>query len=254
MSEELIVKGKVIGKGKPLVCVPVMGISKEEILSQVKALADKGTEMIEWRVDCYENAGSMNGIREIFNEIKEVIKDSILVYTYRSLKQGGKGNFDDEAIYDIHQVAAECKVADFIDVEYFALKHAKKHIKELQKMGAFVIASHHDFEKTPENKVMELLLEDLYESGADIVKMAVMPQKIYDVLDLLKVTAEFHDRHEDTPVVTMSMGDIGSVSRISGEYFGSCITFGCDGEVSAPGQLPQKELEEIVKYLHKSIG
>ena len=34
MENLLCIKGKIIGKGKPLVCVPVMESSKEEILRE----------------------------------------------------------------------------------------------------------------------------------------------------------------------------------------------------------------------------
>ena len=55
MENLLCIKGKIIGKGKPLVCVPVMESSKEEILRETRRLEEAHTEMIEWRVDAFEN-------------------------------------------------------------------------------------------------------------------------------------------------------------------------------------------------------
>ena len=83
MENLLCIKGKIIGKGKPLVCVPVMESSKEEILRETRRLEEAHTEMIEWRVDAFENVESPNAIREILNEMKHIIKESILVYTFR---------------------------------------------------------------------------------------------------------------------------------------------------------------------------
>ena len=37
MENLLCIKGKIIGKGKPLVCVPVMESSKEEILRETRS-------------------------------------------------------------------------------------------------------------------------------------------------------------------------------------------------------------------------
>jgi 3-dehydroquinate dehydratase-1 len=119
MENLLCIKGKIIGKGKPLVCVPVMESSKEEILRETRRLEEAHTEMIEWRVDAFENVESPNAIREILNEMKHIIKESILVYTFRSKNQGGCKALSAADIYDIHQVAAESDVVDFIDVEYF---------------------------------------------------------------------------------------------------------------------------------------
>ena len=253
MVNLLCIKGKIIGKGKPLVCVPVMESSKEEILRETRRLEEAHTEMIEWRVDAFENVESPNAIREILNEMKHIIKESILVYTFRSKNQGGCKALSAADIYDIHQVAAESDVVDFIDVEYFEAKNPQKEIAMLREMGAYVIASHHDFEQTPDPEVIRMLLEQIRESGADVVKLAVMPQNMWDVLHLLEETNRFHENHPDYPLITMSMGAKGGISRVAGEFFGSCVTFGAGGQASAPGQLPVKQLEEILHILHQSV-
>lgn len=253
MENLLCIKGKIIGKGKPLVCVPVMESSKEEILRETRRLEEAHTEMIEWRVDAFENLESPNAIREILNEMKHIIKESILVYTFRSKNQGGCKALSAADIYDIHQVAAESDVVDFIDVEYFEAKNPQKEIAMLREMGAYVIASHHDFEQTPDPEVIRMLLEQIRESGADVVKLAVMPQNMWDVLHLLEETNRFHENHPDYPLITMSMGAKGGISRVAGEFFGSCVTFGAGGQASAPGQLPVKQLEEILHILHQSV-
>ena len=253
MENLLCIKGKIIGKGKPLVCVPVMESSKEEILRETRRLEEAHTEMIEWRVDAFENVESPNAIREILNEMKHIIKESILVYTFRSKNQGGCKALSAADIYDIHQVAAESDVVDFIDVEYFEAKNPQKEIARLRETGAYVIASHHDFEQTPDPEVIRMLLEQIRESGADVVKLAVMPQNMWDVLHLLEETNRFHENHPDYPLITMSMGAKGGISRVAGEFFGSCVTFGAGGQASAPGQLPVKQLEEILHILHQSV-
>ena len=253
MENLLCIKGKIIGKGKPLVCVPVMESSKEEILRETRRLEEAHTEMIEWRVDAFENVESPNAIREILNEMKHIIRESILVYTFRSKNQGGCKALSAADIYDIHQVAAESDVVDFIDVEYFEAKNPQKEIARLQEMGVYVIASHHDFEQTPDPEVIRMLLEQIRESGADVVKLAVMPQNMWDVLHLLEETNRFHENHPDRPLITMSMGAKGGISRVAGEFFGSCVTFGAGGQASAPGQLPVKQLEEILHILHQSV-
>ena len=203
MENLLCIKGKIIGKGKPLVCVPVMESSKEEILRETRRLEEAHTEMIEWRVDAFENVESPNAIREILNEMKHIIKESILVYTFRSKNQGGCKALSAADIYDIHQVAAESDVVDFIDVEYFEAKNPQKEIAMLREMGAYVIASHHDFEQTPDPEVIRMLLEQIRESGADVVKLAVMPlvkkdglpEKAREVIDSLKF--HFHCQYDE---------------------------------------------------------
>jgi len=51
------------------------------------------------------------------------------------------------------------------------------------------------------------------------------------------------------PIVTISMGKLGLVSRIAGSTFGSAITFGTAGTASAPGQLDSANLKNILDVL-----
>ena len=53
--------------------------------------------------------------------------------------------------------------------------------------------------------------------------------------------------HAKCPVVTMSMSEVGVVSRICGEAFGSALTFGAVKKASAPGQLGAEELRMVLK-------
>ena len=71
----------------------------------------------------------------------------------------------------------------------------------------------------------------MQELGADIPKIAVMPQNKQDVLTLLAATEEMNRNHADRPIITMSMAGTGVVSRLCGEVFGSALTFGCKESV-----------------------
>ena len=253
MNSLINVKGKSIGQGKPLVCVPVMEKTKENIVREAEEMIRLGAEMLEWRVDAFGQAESLNAIRDVLQALAPVVSQTPFIVTFRSKRQGGLMEMDGGKIYDIHQVAAESKVADFVDVEYFEAQKPEKEIALLQSMGVHVIASHHDFDQTPERNVMWMLLEQMGASGADVVKLAVMPQSFQDVLNLLEETSHFHMQYPNRPLITMSMGATGSLSRVSGEFTGSCVTFGAGAEASAPGQLPMEELQEVLSVLHQCL-
>ena len=89
--------------------------------------------------------------------------------------------------------------------------------------------------------------------GADIPKIAVMPQSKADVLTLLSATEEMATNFADRPIITMSMAATGLISRLCGEVFGSAATFGAVGKASAPGQMNAKDLETILSLLHASL-
>lgn len=248
----LNVKNKVLGEGKPLICVSVMEAKKENIIVEFSRLIENQTEMIEWRVDAFEGAESPNAVREVLKELAPIVKDTIFVFTFRSKEQGGQCSLPGDKVYDLHQVAAESKIVDFIDLEYFYTEDADVEIYTLQKMGAKVITSHHDFHETPSADVLFMLLEQMKHSNADIVKLAMMPQNAEDVLRLLSETNHFHKRYPKQPLITMAMGKMGAISRVSGELFGSCVTFAAGKNASAPGQIPMGKMEEILDALSLS--
>lgn len=254
MNKTLCIKNKVIGEGKPLVCVPIMETTENAIIEKAREMVAKNVDMIEWRVDAYEHADNLNAIRSVLEGLKPLVKDTILVYTFRSKNQGGLRELSWEQIYDIHEIATEEDVVDFVDVEFFEAKNAAREIRNLQEKGVYVIASHHDFEQTPRADIMQTVLDRMQGSGAAIVKLAVMPKSTGDVLMLLQETNRFHLKYPQTPIITMSMGSMGCISRVAGETFGSCVTFGAFDKASAPGQLPYEELEELLTVLHKSMG
>jgi len=80
-----------------------------------------------------------------------------------------------------------------------------------------------------------------------------MPESAEDVLTLLSATNEMFKKYADRPIVTMSMGPLGVISRMSGEIFGSSMTFGAVGQVSAPGQIPVEQLATALDILHQSL-
>lgn len=251
MSKQVIdIKGNKIGQGKPVICVPVLEHKKDDILSEVKRLVSLGVKMIEWRVDAFEDVLNADSVREVLACLSSMLEDTVFLFTFRSKRQGGLLELDYDKVYHLRRLAAESKVVDLIDVEYFAMDSVDGEIHTLQNMGAKVIASYHDFSETPSRDAITTLLEQMADSDADIVKIALMPQSADDVLCLLEQTNAFHNKYPNQPLITMSMGKLGVISRISGEVFGSCVTFGAGKVSSAPGQIPVLKLQQILDAIH----
>lgn len=251
---ELMIKGKKIGEGRPLVCVPVMEQESEAIIREITYLSRSGADMIEWRLDVFPAFDDCNAVRDVLEAVAPVIGDKIFLYTFRSKAQGGAAEIDAETLENLQDLAVESGCVDLIDLEYFEEEHPTRRIRHLQEGGVRVVTSHHDFDETPTPEVMQMLLEQMCAGGADIVKLAVMPQSVKDVLNLLEVTAKFHEENPDTPVITMSMGKLGNISRLCGETFGSCVTFGADKKPSAPGQYEMKTLLDVLNVIHESCA
>lgn len=249
---ELVIKEKKIGEGRPLVCVPVMERQRDAIIKEIIYLSQSGADMIEWRLDVFSDFCDCNAVRDVLDAVAPVLSEKIFLYTFRSKAQGGEADIDAETLENLQELAVESGCVDLIDLEYFEEEHPARRIRHLQDGGVHVVTSHHDFDETPSPEVMQMLLEKMCAGGADIVKLAVMPQSVKDVLNLLEVTAKFHEENPDTPIITMSMGKLGNISRLCGETFGSCVTFGAHEKPSAPGQYEMKRLREVLDIIHES--
>ena len=109
-----------------------------------------------------------------------------------------------------------------------------------------LLLSMHDFERTPSPDLLLAAFAHMAALGADIAKLAVMPQSEADVVALLEATSRA-DRSLAIPLVGISMGALGTPSRVLGHRFGSRITW-CSGvEASAPGQLPLELLRRLIE-------
>lgn len=52
------------------------------------------------------------------------------------------------------------------------------------------------------------------------------------------------------PLVTMSMGQLGVISRITGELTGSAMTFASVQKASAPGQINVSDMQMLLEAIH----
>ena len=118
-------------------------------------------------------------------------------------------------------------------------------IASARESGVPVVASHHNFEATDSADRLLETFATMSEAGANVAKVAMMPQTPTDVLRLLEATAAA-DASSAHPVLGISMGPLGRTSRIMGVDFGSCATFAQIGQASAPGQIDAVVLAEIL--------
>lgn len=80
-----------------------------------------------------------------------------------------------------------------------------------------------------------------------------MPTCNRDLLTLLDATLSA-SQQLNIPIITISMGKLGVITRIFGWIFGSSVTFAIGKQSSAPGQIPIEELRSILKLLQKTMG
>lgn len=254
MSKYVEVRGVKIGEGVPKICVPIVGKTKEEILAAAKSFEDVALDVVEWRVDWFEGVFDFEKVEDVLKELRAVLGETPILMTFRTSKEGGEKSIEPEDYAKLNIKAAQTGYVDFIDVEIFTGDAiVTKIIDGAHAAGVKVIASNHDFHKTPEKSDIIYRLRKMQDMNADIPKIAVMPQNKKDVLTLLSATEEMTSLYADRPIITMSMAGTGVISRLCGEVFGSSMTFGAARKASAPGQMGVKELETVLGLLHSAM-
>lgn len=250
----VVVRNIEIGSGMPKVCVPIVEKTREDILSTAKAICSTEADLVEWRADWYEDVSAFSEVIKTADMLRSILGETPLLFTFRSAREGGEKELSLESYAALLENVAKTGFVDLIDVEVFSGDDAVKNIiQTAHAHGVKVIASNHDFEGTPAREELVARLCKMQDLGADILKIAVMPQTRSDVLTLLSVTEEMSSRHTSRPVITMSMGRTGTLSRLCGEVFGSAVTFASFGKVSAPGQIAIEDLKAGLRLLHKYL-
>lgn len=240
-----------IGVGRPKVILPLVEQTESAILEKAAEFSTLSADCVEWRADWFEAVRDDTALLHCLHALRTVLGDKLLLVTFRTKAEGGEQALTaEEYAHFLHSVfASGC--ADLIDIEYFtAGDHLPEWVRRAHAANLAVICSSHDFAKTPDHTVLVQRMVQMQQAGADLPKLAVMPQNRSDVLELLTATAEMADEHPETPVITMSMGTLGAVSRLSGEVFGSAMTFANPGKASAPGQIPLDVLNSALDALH----
>ena len=241
------IRGLAIGEGCPKICVPICGKTKTEIIEEAKKILELPADIVEWRGDWYEDVFDVTCLNDVLAELRQVLGDLPILFTFRSIQEGGERPITPERYLKLADMVCASGHVDALDVELFMDVYVNPLIVEkAHACGMTVIASNHDFRKTPAKDELTRRMILMDEMGADILKIAVMPKSPSDVLELLTATEEMGRLYSDKPIITMSMGSVGLISRLAGECFGSAMTFGAGEKASAPGQIPAKELKLVL--------
>ena len=140
-------------------------------------------DVVEWRVDWFENVFDTDKVLDVAKDLQTVLKDTPILFTFRTAKEGGEKAISSEDYKALNMAVAKSGYVDFIDVEAFTGEEiVKSMIQEAHSYGVKVIASNHDFDATPEKDEIVRRLRMMQDYGADIPKMAVMPKSKQDVL------------------------------------------------------------------------
>lgn len=244
-----LVKNLKIGEGKPKICIPVIDSCDVDIIKRIKSFQDLIYDLIELRIDFYKDLKDLQKVYELLMKIRRLTDQPILL-TYRSFQEGGQVQLNDEQYLELIKTVCQSQCIDMVDIELMSGTTLVYQLVDIaHQNNVKVLMSNHDFEKTPTLLEMRERLETMEVLQADICKLAVMPQTYKDVINLLNITMEMSHKL-NVPLVTMSMGELGVISRIAGELTGSTITFASVEQASAPGQIQLSDMQLLLEAIH----
>jgi 3-dehydroquinate dehydratase-1 len=248
-------RGKKLGGETPLLCTPLVGRTREAVLAEARNVIAQRPDIIEWRVDYFEGIGDTSAVIDTARAMRAEASALPIIFTRRSIKEGGESiPIGDDEVVDLYSAVGASQLVDFIDFEMGNDPEHVRRVRESTRANATrLILSYHNFSYTPG---LEYLVQRFLEAerlGADVAKVAVMPRDRMDVLTLLAATAQA-DAKAQIPLISMSMGPLGSVTRMIGGLFGSGLSFAVGESASAPGQIPIRDLVTVYDIIRRSRG
>lgn len=256
MKPIVSVRNMTLGEGHPKICIPLTDTDFCHLKQSAQNSLKSPLDFVEWRADFYDAFREETARTEALQMLRDVLGEIPVLFTIRTKEEGGQAEISTEEYEAINHSVIKSGLADLVDVELMKGDDVMMrlctavHHSAISGSCVKIIGSRHDFTKTPpESEIVESLCS-MQELGADVAKYAVMPTSERDVLALLSATLTMKEHYNRTPVITMSMGRLGALSRVCGSLSGSSVTFGTAGNASAPGQLPA----DLLKTFLESLG
>ncbi len=99
----VVVRNVKIGEGIPKICVPIVGTTKEEILESGKNIGAIGADVVEWRADWFEDVFVFEKVEETAKELRNVLGDTPILFTFRTAKEGGEKAIEKQAYVELNR-------------------------------------------------------------------------------------------------------------------------------------------------------
>ena len=206
----------------------------------VAEAAGEGVDILEVRVDRFRGPFTQ---ASVVDEVKALKRHEMpLIGTIRGKGEvRGTVKLSDAERADLYQNISP--LVDAIDIDLSATI-LKSVVTAAHRNKNIVILSHHDFNGTPSESGLKQIVGHASQLGADIIKIATLAQHESDVLRLLQFTAAHHPKN----LVTIAMGNIGTVSRLVFPLAGSLMTY--TSMALSDGQIDAKRLIEDLRLYY----
>ena len=95
-----------IGSGVPKICVPIVGVTKDEIIAEAKTFDSIPVDVVEWRVDWFEGVFEFDKVEDVLKDLREALGETPILFTFRTSKEGGEKAIEAEPYKELNIAAA----------------------------------------------------------------------------------------------------------------------------------------------------
>lgn len=228
------------------ICIPIVSSTYETLKNDLAISLALKPDVIEWRADYFEEIEHFDAAVLLF---KTQAAHLPLIYTMRDVLEGGVINYSQKQRIFYLEKIADAKAFDIIDIEWQAPQSLLERAISLRlEKGFKLILSNHDFDQTPDQTEIIRRLGEMKKAGADLVKVSYFAQHEEDALSLLAASC-IANTEQKIPQIALSMGELGTLTRIFGYQYGSVLSYAVGVVSSAKGQLPIEDLRKIWKMM-----
>lgn len=96
-----------IGSGVPKICVPIVGVTKDEIIAEAKTFDSIPVDVVEWRVDWFEGVFEFDKVEDVLKDLREALGETPILFTFRTSKEGGEKAIEAEPYKELNIAAAK---------------------------------------------------------------------------------------------------------------------------------------------------
>ncbi len=140
--------------------------------------------------------------------------------------------------------------ADYVDVEVDASRDFRERIlRTARKHECAVIVSYHDEAGIPDKATLERIMEQCFECGADIAKIAC---KVATGLECARILSLYTSEYAgEGRLIAVGMGERGRITRVAAPLLGAPFTYAsaAPGRNTAPGQIDYVTLKSILEHV-----
>jgi 3-dehydroquinate dehydratase I len=252
----IVIRGKPLAAGRlPAVCAPLVARTIEALAAEAAAVAALRPDLLEWRVDFFQPIADTAQVLAAARAVQQAAGDIPVLFTRRAQREGGQAiPLTEPQVLALYEAVAASGTVAAMDFEMGNAAADVVQVRALtRRHGLALVLSFHDFQRTPADAELDARFTEAERLQADVAKVAVMPQSLHDVHRLLGATLRASERLA-IPVISMSMGGLGAVTRLCGGVFGSALTFAVGSAPSAPGQVPIADVRTAVSVLQRAAS